>query len=277
MAELYLWDALEHNPRKCEPIVCDRGARDGVQYRLMITHHHLGPEACALGAVGGAIVALQNSTGTMAPLRFDGQPNPVPEIHPIAARFRGFLPAVVDIETGGFNSETDAMLEIAIVTLSVDAHGRWHPHETFSSHVDPFPGANIEQAALDFNGIIPDHPLRFAVPEKEALQKVLTPVRHLAKETGCTRAVLVGHNPAFDLSFLKAAVERCKFKRNPFHLFTTFDTATLGGLAYGQTVLARAVQAAGISWDQRDAHSAIYDAERTAELFCKIVNRWGPI
>ena len=197
-------------------------------------------------------------------------------MHPIAGRFRGFLPVVVDIETGGFNPKTDALLEIAVVTLDVDDDGQWQPKDTVASHVEAFPGANIEQSALEFNGIIPDHPLRFALPEREALQKVLQPVRQAVKASSCTRAVLVGHNPAFDLSFLNAAVERTKFKRNPFHPFTTFDTATLGGLAYGQTVLARAARAAGIEWDQRDAHSAIYDAERTADLFCAIVNAWGP-
>jgi ribonuclease T len=93
-------------------------------------------------------------------------------------------------------------------------------------------------------------------------------------EHGCTRAILVGHNPAFDLAFLKAAVERASVKRNPFHAFSTFDTASLAGVAYGQTVLARAVMAAGITWDQEAAHSAIYDAERTADLFCAIVNAW---
>ena len=193
----------------------------------------------------------------------------------IAGRFRGFLPVVVDVETGGFNAETDALLEIAVVTLTVDEMGAWVRDETYAAHVEAFEGANIEQAALEFNGIIPDHPLRFALPEVDALKKVLTPVRQAVKRYGCTRAVLVGHNPAFDLGFLTAAVSRCQFKRNPFHPFTMFDTATLGGLAYGQTVLARAVTAAGLPWDQRDAHSAIYDAERTAELFCKIVNRWG--
>lgn len=193
-----------------------------------------------------------------------------------AARFRGFLPVVVDIETGGFNAETDAMLEIAVVLVEPDEAGQWHSVETISAHVEPFPGANLEPAALEFNGIIPDHPLRFAVPEREALERVLGPVRQAVKRHGCTRAVMVGHNPAFDLGFLKAAVERTKFKRSPFHPFTMFDTATLGGLAFGQTVLARAVEAAGLAWDQRDAHSAIYDAERTAELFCTIVNEWGP-
>ena len=41
-----------------------------------------------------------------------------------------------------------------------------------------------------------------------------------------------------------------------------------------QTVLARAVYAAGLEWDQREAHSAVYDAERTAQLFCIIANAW---
>ena len=193
---------------------------------------------------------------------------------PLRARFRGFLPVVVDIETGGFNAKTDALLEIAVVLLDVTPAGEWHATETHSAHVEPFPGANLEPAALEFNKIDPTHPLRFAVPEREALKQVLDPVRHAVKAHGCTRAVLVGHNPAFDISFLNAAVERTRFKRNPFHPFSTFDTATLGGLAYGQTVLARAVETAGLPWDSSDAHSAIYDAERTAELFCKIVNTW---
>lgn len=193
---------------------------------------------------------------------------------PVKSRFRGFLPVVVDVETGGFNAQTDALLEIAAVTLCIDDEGRWARAETFSSHVQPFPGANLDPAALEFNRIDPDHPLRLAIPEREALNKIFTPVRKAVKAEGCTRAVLVGHNPSFDLGFVNAAVERSGIKRNPFHPFSTFDTATLGGLAFGQTVLSRAVQAAGLEWDERDAHSAIYDAEQTAELFCRIVNLW---
>jgi ribonuclease T len=55
-----------------------------------------------------------------------------------------------------------------------------------------------------------------------------------------------------------------------------FDTVSLGGVAYGQTVLGRAMQAAGLAWNGDEAHSAVYDAERTAELFCKIANAWSP-
>lgn len=193
---------------------------------------------------------------------------------PMKSRFRGFLPVVVDVETGGFNPTTDALLEIAAVTLRIDDQGRWTQEQTFSCHVEPFPGANLDPAALEFNGIDPDHPLRFALPEKDALNKIFTPVRKAVKAEGCTRAVLVGHNPSFDLSFINAAVDRTGIKRNPFHPFSTFDTATLGGLAFGQTVLSRAVTAAGLPWDERDAHSAIYDAEQTAALFCRVVNLW---
>ena len=49
---------------------------------------------------------------------------------------------------------------------------------------------------------------------------------------------------------------------------------SLSALAYAQTVLARAAIVSGIEWDGKEAHSAIYDAERTAELFCDIVNQW---
>jgi len=192
----------------------------------------------------------------------------------LAKRFRGFLPVVVDVETAGFNAQTDALLEIAAVTLRMDESGLIYPHETHHAHVEPFPGANLDQRALDFIGIDPFHPLRLALPEREALEKVFEPVRHEVRMQECTRAILVGHNPFFDLGFVKAASERTKIKKNPFHAFSTFDTATLAGLAFGQTVLARAVQAAGIQWDANQAHSAIYDAERTAELFCNIVNRW---
>jgi ribonuclease T len=195
----------------------------------------------------------------------------------IARRFRGYLPVVVDVETGGFNPETDALLEVAAVLLGVDESGAWKAAETHSCHVIPFPDARLDSAALEFNRIDPYHPLRFAIHEREALQRIFQPIRKAIRRNGCTRAVLVGHNAAFDLAFLNAAVKRTAIKRNPFHPFTTFDTATLAGLAFGQTVLSRAVQAAGLEWDGRDAHTAIYDAERTADLFCAIVNRWGDI
>lgn len=192
----------------------------------------------------------------------------------MAERFRGFLPVAVDVETGGFNPETDALLEIAAVTLAVDGEGRWQRERTHAVHVQPFEGANLEPAALEFNRIDPWHPFRDALPEREALRSVFQPVRKAVRDSGCSRAVLVGHNAAFDLAFLNAAVRRAGAKRNPFHPFTAFDTATLGGLAFGQTVLRRAALAAGLGWDSRDAHSAIYDAEQAADLFCAIVNLW---
>ena len=192
----------------------------------------------------------------------------------MARRFRGYLPVIVDIETSGFNPKLNAVLEIAAVITRMDEHGRIEPGETIASHVNPFPGSKLEAAALNFNKIDPFHPFRLALDEKEALQKIFQPIREAVRENGCTRAILVGHNPAFDISFLNAAVERAGVKKNPFHPFSTFDTATLSGLAYGQTVLAKAVQAAGMDWDNSEAHSAIYDAEQTARLFCGIVNRW---
>lgn len=196
---------------------------------------------------------------------------------PIARRFRGFLPVVVDVETGGFNADTDALLEIAAVPIHMNDVGRVYPGETVSAHVKPFPGANLDPSALAFTGIDPHHPLRIAEEEGPALKKIFEPVRNIIKGSGCTRAILVGHNPAFDLAFLKAAVARTGIKRNPFHQFSTFDTASLAGLAYGQTVLARAIAAAGIEWDNSQAHSAVYDTEKTAELFCKIVNTWDTL
>jgi ribonuclease T len=197
-----------------------------------------------------------------------------PGDNPMRSRFRGFLPVVVDVETGGFDARRDALLEIAAVILAFDADGRLQPAELLGFHVQPFPGANISEASLAVHGIKPFHPLRPAIPEKDALGRIFQPVRTAMKAVGCTRAILVGHNPTLDLNFLNAAVERCGIKRNPFHPFSSFDTATLAGLAYAQTVLAKAAQAAGLGWEDDRAHSARYDAQRTAELFCAIVNRW---
>jgi len=193
---------------------------------------------------------------------------------PIARRFRGFLPVVIDVETAGFNAKRDALLEIAAVTLEIDATGTMRRGETIACHVEPFPGANLDQESLEFTGIDPYHPFRMAKPEREALEHIFKPVRRAIKDSGCNRAILVGHNAAFDLSFLNAAVARTSIKRNPFHPFSTFDTVSFAALAYGQTVLARAVKAAGFDWDSEKAHSAVYDTERTADLFCAVVNRW---
>lgn len=187
-------------------------------------------------------------------------------------RFRGFLPVVVDVETGGFNEKTDALLQIAAVMINMDDQGHLYCDETHTCHVTPFPGANLDPKSLEVNGIDPDHPLRMAIDEKQALPKIFKPIRLALKHYGCKRAILVGHNANFDLKFINAAAERCGIKRNPFHPFSTFDTVSLAGLAYGQTVLSRSVRAAGFEWDNSEAHSAIYDAEKTAELFCKIVN-----
>lgn len=199
---------------------------------------------------------------------------PAPSGAPVGTRFRGYLPVVVDVETGGFNPHTDALLEIAAVMVERDDEGRWRPGPTHSCHVEPFEGANIEPAALEFTGIDPGHPLRFAVTEREALDRIFKPVRHAVKAHGCTRALLTGHNAAFDLAFVNAAAERTGIKRNPFHPFSTLDTVSFAALAFGQTVLSRAVEASGRAWDDNDAHSAIYDAEQTAALFCRVLNMW---
>ena len=195
----------------------------------------------------------------------------------MADRFRGFLPVVMDVETGGFNAQTDALLEIAAVLLEINADGNMVRSETIRYHVKPFAGANLEAASLAVNGIDPHHPLRPAIDERDALQRTFREVRRSVRENRCSRAVLVGQNAHFDLGFLNAAIERSAIKRNPFHPFSCFDTATLAGVAFGQTVLARASIAAGIGWDETQAHSASYDAEMTADLFCEVVNRYRDI
>jgi ribonuclease T len=192
----------------------------------------------------------------------------------IASRFRGFLPVVVDVETGGFNAQTDALLEVAAIFVGLDAAGDLVLGESHRYLVKPFPGANLEPASLQVTGIEPFHPLRPALDEGEVLQRLFKEIRGEVKKHDCKRAVLIGHNASFDLQFMNAAVERTGIKRNPFHPFSCFDTATLAGVAFGQTVLSRASAAAGFEWEDERAHSALYDAEMTAKLFCSIVNRF---
>ena len=190
----------------------------------------------------------------------------------IATRFRGLLPVVVDVETSGLNPLTDGLLEIAAVTLSMDTNGLFHPEQTYFYSVEPFIGANLDPEALAITGIDPTYPLRYAVTEQHALHSIFFKINESIKITGCQRAVLVGHNAWFDLAFLQAAIKRCQFHSSPFHSFTTFDTATLSAVMLGETVLARAVKAAKIAFDIEQAHCASYDAEKTAELFCYILN-----
>lgn len=195
-------------------------------------------------------------------------------IIPLGNRFRGYLPVIVDIETGGFNPKKNPLLEIAAVIVEFDRDGYLEITERHACHVIPFQNCEMDESALKFNKIDPYHPFRMAIQEKDALDKIFKPIKKAVKRNECTRAILVGHNPAFDIGFLNAAIQRTQIKRSPFHPFSTFDTATLGGLAYQQTVLAKIAAAAGLQWDSDKAHSALYDAEQTAELFCTIVNRW---
>lgn len=193
---------------------------------------------------------------------------------PLHQRFRGYLPVVIDVETAGFNAHTDALLELAAISVHYNDQGLLVPEHEWHYHIKPFEGANLDPKALEFNGIVPDHPFRLALTETDALKDLFVKIDEALDETKCQRAILVGHNAAFDLSFLQAAVARTGIKKSPFHAFSCLDTASLSAVAFGQTVLAKALRAANIPFDLSQAHSALYDAERTAQLFCDIVNRW---
>ncbi len=192
----------------------------------------------------------------------------------IKDRFRGFLPVVIDVETGGFDNQRDALLEVAAVFVNYDGNGNLVPVNTLHYHVKPFEGANIDPEALKITGIDPYHPLRPAFDEKRVAEKLFGAIREYQKAQGCTRSILVGHNAQFDLGFINALAERTAYARNPFHPFSTLDTVSLGALAYGQTVLARIARQAGIAYDNEKAHGAKYDTELTADVFCKIINLW---
>lgn len=189
-------------------------------------------------------------------------------------RFRGYLPVVMDLEFSGLDERKHALLEIGVVLLDINDKGELCQVNSFQTHVVPFEGSLMDPKSLEINGIDPFHPLRAAREEADALAYIFKPIKEAVSAAGCTRAIMVGHNASLDLRFLNAAANRCKNKKNPFHPFSCFDTVSLCGLAYGQTVLARASVAAGLEWDTNEEHSALYDARMTAELFCRVVNRW---
>lgn len=192
----------------------------------------------------------------------------------LAARFRGYYPVIIDIETSGLDPHCHAILEIAAIFPEMDEQGYLNSVDKIHFHVMPFEGAELDPKALSFTGIDPFNPLRNTVDEREALTEIFKKVRKYQKLNDCNRAIIVAHNASFDQGFINKATDRCKLKRVPFHPFASFDTASMAGLTLGQTVLAKACAEAGVDYNNKEAHSALYDTEVTAELFYYMVNRY---
>ncbi len=188
-------------------------------------------------------------------------------------RFRKYLPVVVDLETGGFDPEINAILEIAI-TLIEEENNKLIVGDTYRHHIEPFEGSIVEEESLEFTKIKLDHPLRNSINERDALNDLFKIINKTKNKYECSRAILVGHNAHFDSSFLAAAYKRNNIKKTPFHKFSLIDTVSLGVLATGQTVLARICDELDIDYDNDEAHSAAYDTAVTANVFCSIVNNF---
>lgn len=191
----------------------------------------------------------------------------------MASRFRGYLPVVVDLETGGFDADRHAILEMAIVEVGF-RDGVLAPVDSWEQAVAPYPGSLMDPASMKVTGINPDDPNRGAIDEAEAFREMFRRIRRAMKREGCQRAILVAHNAAFDHGFMRLAFERNGLNRSPFHPFSSIDTASLAAVSFGHTVLSEACSRAGIDFEAGRAHNALYDAQRTAELFCVIVNGW---
>ena len=194
----------------------------------------------------------------------------------VKKRFDGYLPVVIDVETTGVDAKKNGLLELAAVYIDYSDTGALQPAtEHFSKHIKPYDGCEIDAEALRINGIKPGHPFRaiISVGEAEALSGLFDYISSALKQTGCRRGLLVGHNAHFDLSFIQAAMARNGIKKSPLHAFTVMDTATIAGVFFGKTVLAKALRVAGIEFDKNEAHSALYDTIKTAELFCQAVNQ----
>ena len=192
------------------------------------------------------------------------------------SRFRGFLPVVIDLETGGFDEHTNPILELCAVFLAYKDGVLVPKSAPIHLHVEPFIGCKINQKSLEFTGIQLNSALRNAKAESEVLTLLFHAIELELSKSKCSRAILVGHNAFFDLSFIKAAAHRCQLK-SPLHSFSTLDTLSLGALIYGETVLSTLMSKAEIDFDDKQAHSALYDAQKTAELFCKMITNYDAL
>ena len=186
-------------------------------------------------------------------------------------RFGGLLPIVVDMETSGINPDSNAILELASIVLYLNDKLDLQCGNFFSCHVRPFPSSKIDPSSMYINTIEIENPFRLALSEEEAINRLFRFVYMNLRNFGCRKAVLVGHNANFDLAFLESARKRYKID-SPFHTFTVIDTATIGAVFYGKTVLANVVNASNMRFNPKLAHSAIYDAKITTDLFCSVTN-----
>jgi ribonuclease T len=185
--------------------------------------------------------------------------------------FGKYYPIVIDCETSGLDPDRHAILEVAYACLDLE-HGRLRVGSSETFHVEPFENAQFDPKSMEIHQIDHSHPLRFAEPEAIILKNLATFILEKAKKAGYRRAILVGHNAWFDLAFINKAYQRHNLK-SPFHQFTTCDTATLSGFFLKETVLAKALYKAHISYNPKEAHGALYDVEQTAKLVCYLWNK----
>lgn len=186
-------------------------------------------------------------------------------------RIRGFLPVVIDLETGGINPLEHAVLEMCIVIPQWN-NDRMLLGSVHHWHIEPHPNTLVDSESLEITGIDLADPTRDAIAEVDAVRACFRVVRKAIREAHCNRAVLTGHNSHFDLDFLRRAAFRSNVGQNPFHPFTVLDTASMSAVRFGQTVLSKVCEEAGIAYDTEQAHSAKYDAVITARLFCWLIN-----
>lgn len=180
---------------------------------------------------------------------------------------------MIDLETGGFECKKHAVLEIAIVLLDWKDN-QIIPGVTHQWNIEPEAHLVVEAASLAVTGIDLSDPNRNAIQENQAVRECFKIIRRAVKSANCNRAILTAHNAHFDHGFVMEATERNEIKRNPFHPFSVIDTASLSALTLGHTVLSEACLRAGVNFENEKAHSAVHDAEATADLFCRIVNSW---
>lgn len=180
----------------------------------------------------------------------------------------------IDIEASGPVPGLFNMVSIGAVPVT-HRDGAWRPdEERFYVELKPIaPG--FDAGAMKVHGIPREHLEKQGVPADEAMRRLSEFVAGCLRRTG-GRAVFVGHNAAFDWSYISYYFELYHLP-NPFG-YKALDSKSLAmgrlGVNWHETNKERLEKLLELpAQDAALTHRADYDAHYQALILCALLNR----